>query len=100
MFNDIVLDIWTLYSRIVINLSKRKINIVGNECSKVINVRIPITIKSRRKKESGIIFENSEPHIVKGTHSIGKNLILISKSRIRSQLLPQTFSTTRFEIHN
>ncbi len=78
-FNDIILDIWTFYSRIVFDLFEHKINKVGNERSKVINVRIPIIIKSRRKKESSIIVENNEPKIVKRTDSIGIALILISK---------------------
>jgi hypothetical protein len=78
-FNDIILDIWTFYSRIVFDLFEHNINKVGKMSVAKSSMYASQSSSKVVAKKSLVSLSKIKPKIVKRTDSIGIALILISK---------------------
>ena len=60
LLSDPVFDIRTMYSGIAFEFVKEQINFVRNDGGEIVKILIPVTIKSGREYNPGVVIENYE----------------------------------------
>src|ERR1700677_890662 len=64
LLHDPLFNVGTVYAGISCALMKEQVNLIRQDSGEVVDVRLPVAVKSRGENNPGVVIEDHEPQVV------------------------------------